>query len=139
MEALAQQWISLWCAPVDWALFEALHADDFEDCAAAGRPPTRQGFGEGLAAMATAFPDLQTVVDDLVIDTEQLRIAVRWTATGTNRQAFLDAGPTHRLTRITGIEIIELRAGRIARRWGEWDISDHLRAPPRHSNGNPDH
>ena len=34
-------------------------------------------------------------------------------------------GPTHRMTRTTGIEIIEVRAGRIVRRWGEWDITAH--------------
>jgi hypothetical protein len=26
----------MWCAPVDWDLFDRLHADDFEDCSAAG-------------------------------------------------------------------------------------------------------
>ena len=34
LESIARQWISLWCAPVDWVLFDRLHAEAFEDCSA---------------------------------------------------------------------------------------------------------
>jgi predicted ester cyclase len=51
---------------------------------------------------------------------------VRWSATGTNRRAYLGVGPTGRRVAITGIEIVEISGGRILRRWGEWDIDDHL-------------
>lgn len=127
LDAIARQWISLWCAPVDWALFDCLHADDFEDCSAAGREPTKEAFADSLADLIAAFPDLQTKVDDLVIDEVAGRVAVRWSSVGTNRTTFLGIGPTGRQTSITGIEIIEIRAGRIVRRWGEWDISGHVR------------
>jgi hypothetical protein len=43
--------------------------------------------------------------------------------------ADLGIGPTGRATPITGIEISELQAGRVRRRWGEWDISAHRDAP----------
>ncbi|MGB5250612.1 MAG: ester cyclase [Gammaproteobacteria bacterium] len=125
LESVARQWISLWCAPVDWDLFERLHADDFEDCSSAGRPTSKQGFAQGIAEFVHAFPDLRTRVDDLVIDTAAKRVAVRWSASGINLSRYLGTGPTRRLTRITGIEIIEIRRGRIMRRWGEWDISAH--------------
>jgi len=127
-EAIARQWISLWCAPVDWALFDRLHADDFEDSSSAGRPTAKAGFAEGLAELVCAFPDLETTIDDLVIDETTSRVAVRWTARGTNRAHFLGIGPTNRVTIFRGIEIIEIRGGRIARRWGEWDISGHTHA-----------
>jgi steroid delta-isomerase-like uncharacterized protein len=125
LESIAARWISLWCVPVDWRLFDALHSDEFEDRAPAARPSTKQGFAEGLASLVKAFPDLRTTVEDLVVDEAGARVAVRWRAIGTNEAAFLGVGPTHRQTRITGIEIIEIRGGRIVRRWGEWDISDH--------------
>jgi len=129
LEALARRWISLWCVPVDWKLFGALHADDFEDGSSANRPPTKQGFAAGLAELVHAFPDLQTRVEALVIDENAGSIAVRWSARGENHAAFLGIGPTRRRTTITGIEIIEVRAGRIQRRWGEWDVSDHRETP----------
>ena len=125
--SIARQWISLWSAPVDWALFDRLHADDFQDCSAAGRPATKRGFADGIEELVRAFPDLQTRVEDLVVDEATGRVAVRWCSVGTNRGAYLGVGPTGQSTTITGIEIIEIRARQLHRRWGEWDISDHTR------------
>jgi predicted ester cyclase len=60
-----------------------------------------------------------------MVDVENSRVAVRWSARGTNKANFLGIGPTERLTSITGIEIIEIKKSQIVRRWGEWDISAH--------------
>jgi steroid delta-isomerase-like uncharacterized protein len=128
LESVAYQWISLWCAPVDWALFDRLHAQDFEDRSAAGRATTRQAFAAALAELVRAFPDLATRVEDVVVDEAAGRVAVRWSSLGTNREAFMGIGPTGSKTPITGIEIIEVRDGQIVRRWGEWDISAHVGA-----------
>lgn len=123
---IAEKWISLWTVPVDWELFDSLHADDFEDLSSAGRSSTKEGFARGLRELIHAFPDLKTRIEDIVIDTEKYQIAIRWSAVGTNRSRFLDVGPTGKTTHITGIEIIELLDGKIVRRWGEWDITDHM-------------
>jgi steroid delta-isomerase-like uncharacterized protein len=129
LESITRRWIALWCAPVDWEAFDRLHADAFEDCASAGRPSDKAGFATGLEKLIQAFPDLHARVEDLVIDEVASRVAVRWSAEGTNRAAYLGAGPTGRATPITGIEIIEVRDGRIVRRWGEWDITAHTGRP----------
>jgi len=128
LEDVARRWIALWCAPVDWDAFDRLHADDFVDEAAAGRVPTKQGFADGLRAFVAAFPDVRPRVDDLVVDAPRRRVAVRWTATGTNAVRYLGVGPTQRATTITGIEIVEIADGRVTRRWGEWDITGHTGA-----------
>jgi steroid delta-isomerase-like uncharacterized protein len=126
LEDIATRWISLWCAPVDWDLFDELHADDFEDrSAAGGRQTTKAAYAGALAELMEAFPDLAAQVDDLVTDADRSRVAVRWSASGTNRRRFLGIGPTGRRTPITGIEIIEVKDGHIVRRWGEWDITAH--------------
>lgn len=130
LENTARQWITLWCAPVDWGLYYRLHAENFEDCSPAGRPNDKAGFAGGLAAFVAAFPDLQTSVEDLVVDESRSMVTVRWSAEGTNRAEFLRIGPTNRLTHITGIEVIEIQAGQITRRWGEWDITDHRHEEP---------
>jgi len=123
LEYIALQWISLWCSPVNWALFDEIHADHFEDCSSAGRPNTKAGFAEGLKEMLYAFPDLITTVEDLVVDEQQARVAVRWRAQGTNKYPFLGHGPTNKESVITGIEIIYIVDNQIVRRWGEWDIT----------------
>lgn len=128
LEERTKQWISLWTCPVDWPLFDALHADNFQDLSASGRPTTKEGFAAGLKAMTEAFPDLKTVVDDLVVDVARQTVAVRWTCRGTNTRPFLGIGATGKLTELRGIEIIEFRNGKIIRRWGEWDTSAHTGA-----------
>jgi predicted ester cyclase len=123
--ATATKWLSLWNTPVDWALFDSIHSETFEDCASSGRPATKQGFAQGLAQLARAFPDLRTVLESLVIDDQNSTVAIRWSARGTNVERFLEIGPTNRATEMTGIEIIEIAGGQVARRWGEWDIPAH--------------
>src|SRR5712691_3534731 len=107
LESIASQWVSLWCAPVNWQLFDRLHSAQFEDCSSAGRSPTKEGFASGLEEFIRAFPDLNTRVEHLVVDTQNAQVTIRWSATGTNQARFLGVGPTGRLTPITGIEIIE--------------------------------
>lgn len=125
LRAIAELWVSLWSAPVDWKLFDEIHAKDFRDCSSSGRPTDRKGFAEGLRAFVAAFPDVKTKVEDLVVDEVASKVAVRWCAVGTNTSRYLGVGPTNRATAITGIEIIQVDGGVIARRWGEWDISAH--------------
>ncbi|MBM3314491.1 ester cyclase [candidate division WOR-3 bacterium] len=127
LERIAREWISLWTAPVDWERFDALHVPTFEDCSSAGRPSDKAGFAKGLADFVRAFPDVRTVVTELVVDEPLSKVAVRWRAEGTNRARYLGLGPTHRRVTTTGIEIIEIRDGQVIRRWGEWDISGHLK------------
>ena len=128
LEDITKQWISLWTCPVDWLLFDALHADSFQDLAAAGRPATKEGFAAGLKAMTEAFPDLKTEVESLVVDVDRQTVAVRWTSRGTNAKSFIGTGPTGKLTELRGIEIIEIHGGKITRRWGEWDTTAHTGA-----------
>jgi predicted ester cyclase len=123
--ATATKWLSLWNTPVDWALFDSIHSETFEDCASSGRPTTKHGFAQGLAQLARAFPDLRTMLQSLVIDEQSSTVAVRWSGRGTNIERFLEIGPTNRATGITGIEIIQIARGQLVRRWGEWDISAH--------------
>jgi steroid delta-isomerase-like uncharacterized protein len=125
LEEVTRKWISLWCVPVDWKLFDRLHSDDFEDMSPAGRDWSKQDFAWGLRQLVDAFPDLVTKVEDMIVDQKAQRVAVRWSSVGTNKLAFLGTGPTDRKTPISGIEIIEISNGQIRKRWGEWDITAH--------------
>jgi steroid delta-isomerase-like uncharacterized protein len=121
LATLTTEWISLWGAPFDRKRFDRLHADDFRDASPAGRPATKAGFAEGVVRLLRVFPDLDTRVEDLVIDEQRQSVAVRWSARGVAVEPFLGRGPTGRATSITGIEIVRVRDGRIVERWGEWD------------------
>jgi steroid delta-isomerase-like uncharacterized protein len=106
--------------------FDALHAADFEDLSPAGRGSGRDAFKQGMVEWFRAFPDLEVRVDDLVIDTEQSKVAIRWSAEGTHRERFLGAAPTGRKIRFRGIEILTVAGGLVIERWGEWDGIDLL-------------
>lgn len=112
-----------------------LHADDFVDHSSAGRCPDLAGLLAGVTELYAAFPDFYAVVDRVLVDESMDTVAVCWSATGTHRGKFLGVAPNGRSISFTGIEILTVRRGLIAERWGEWnglDIQTQLcaSAPP---------
>ena len=72
-----------------------------------------------LAALHTAFPDLQISAHEIVIDGDL--VAGRWVATGTNSGELMGAAPTGATATWQGINIFRLECGRIAEVWSEMD------------------
>jgi steroid delta-isomerase-like uncharacterized protein len=126
LHELAERWIRLW-EPGNLDAFDELHATDFIDRSSAGRDPTREGFRQGILELLESFPDLQIKVEDVVIDEHPQRLAIRWSASGTHRGRYLGADPTGRRIAFQGIEIVQVRDGRVVERWGEWDGLDLIR------------
>jgi steroid delta-isomerase-like uncharacterized protein len=123
LRVVALRWLKLWQGG-DIADFDAIHAPSFIDHAPNGRPPDRAGFQTGLRSLYAAFPDFDLVVEDLVVDAGQQKVAVRWSATGTHAGAFLGVEPTGRTIIFRGVEIVRIERDRIIERWGEWDGLD---------------
>lgn len=126
MREIARRWILEGWQKGDVGIVEHLHSPDFVDHDPAGRPADNAGFKQGMASLFAAFPDLDTVIKDLVIDSQTGTVAVRWSAAGTHRGEYLGTPPSGRLIRFKGIEIIRIRDERIIERWGEWDGIDLL-------------
>lgn len=101
--------------------FDALHGPDFVDYSAAGRSADRNGFRAGIADLYRAFPDFCATIEALVVDEDRALVSIRWSAVGHMRGCFLGASPSGRRVSFKGIEIIAVRGGRVAERWGEWD------------------
>lgn len=125
LKALTERWMEAGWQRGDTDTLLALHAPNFVDHAApSGREMTREGFAEGVRDLYRAFPDFYATVDDLVIDVAAARVAVRWSARGTQRGAFMGYTASGRRIAFRGIEIIRIVAGLIVERWGEWDGLD---------------
>jgi steroid delta-isomerase-like uncharacterized protein len=124
---IARRWMEQGWQRGDAGVVDELHAVDFVDHAAAGRAADRAGFKQGILDLYAAFPDFNAVVEDLVIDAAAGKVAVRWSASGTQRGAFMGVPPSGRRITFAGIEIIRVEDGRIVERWGEWDGIDLLR------------
>jgi uncharacterized protein (TIGR02246 family) len=119
---MAAQYTAAWCSqdPARVASFFArdgsLRVNDADP--AVGR--------DAITAVArgfmTAFPDMQVLMDDVVINGE--RIVYRWTLVGTNT----GPGGTGRPVRISGFEEWRLAAdGLIAQSLGHFDAADYRR------------
>lgn len=133
--AIARRWVETgWSADAGGEggrIVDELHAPRFIDHDSGGRPPDNEGFRAGIVRLLAAFPDLQAALRDAVVDVDAPgpgagtgpsgTVAVRWTAVGTHRGAYLGAEPTGRRLVFKGIEIIRVRDGLITERWGEWD------------------
>ena len=136
LERIARRWIEEIWRPGHLATFDELHAADFRDRSAAGRGETRDDYRSMLADFYEAFPDFRADIEDLVVDEARATVAIRWTARGTHRGAYLGVAPSDRAIDFAGIEIVRVAEGRIVERWGEWDGMSLLAqlgswAPPR--------
>ena len=67
----------------------------------------------------TAFPDLQMSVDDMVAEGD--RVAVRWTARGTNTGPLMNMPASGKVATVTGISILTLSGGKVAEQRSNWD------------------
>jgi steroid delta-isomerase-like uncharacterized protein len=78
-----------------------------------------EGYIRMFAALRTSFPDLAVSVDQLVTDDD--KIAMAYTITGTQKGEFLGVAPTGRKIRARGVQIARFRGGKMIERWGSSD------------------
>ena len=78
-------------------------------------------YREGVAELFKAFPDFATVTEDILVDVQTCKTAIRWRASGTHEGTFMGAEPTQKRITFSGIEILQFEAECIVARWGEWD------------------
>ena len=119
---IARRWVEAGWQQGDVEAVSALYAPGFVDHGAVeGRAASREGNIAGIAQLYVAFPDFFATVDDLVLDAEAGKVAVRWTATGMHRGEFMGIAPTGRQITFRGIETLRVEGGLITERAGEWD------------------
>jgi steroid delta-isomerase-like uncharacterized protein len=81
----------------------------------------RERLKQGLGAYITAFPDVRLTVEDIFAAGD--RVAVRFSAIGTQRGEYLGVPPTGKQITVTSILIHRLSDGKMVEDW-EWE--DHL-------------
>lgn len=122
LEAIARQWVDLGWQQGDADATKALYAEDFVDLSSPGREQgTRDDNAQGIRELYVAFPDFFTEIDDLIVDVEAGKVAVRWSAVGTHRGEFFGVAASGKRVMFRGIETLVVRDGLIVERAGEWD------------------
>ena len=87
-----------------------------------GVPPIQgiEAFRQFTSGFFTAFPDLQTTIEDLIAEGD--KVAVRQTWRGTHTGNFLGIPPTGKQVAFTSTEFYRVAGGKLAEEWVELDM-----------------
>ncbi len=96
------------------AVFDEIHAPNFSDRSPARRASDRTSYRQSIVELFAAFPDWEAITEDLVIDVTTSKVAVRWTATGTHRGAFLGLASSCKRITFRGMRSCGSKARRLS-------------------------
>jgi len=112
------RWLDWWESG-DVAIADEIYADGYERHATDSPASGLDALKALVAAYLRAFPDLHFDVEDAVTDGD--RIAVRWTATGTDRGGLMGMPPTDRRISLAGCDILRVQGEQITESWSFYD------------------
>ena len=97
-----------------------------------GHPADVAGFNAGLAEMRRSFPDLRAEVVELSAEGDL--VTALFHLSGTHLGPFMGQAPTGRTFRVTALDLLRMREGRVVEHWGFMDTEVMTRqlglAPP---------
>ncbi|WKG03164.1 ester cyclase [Mycolicibacterium sp. HK-90] len=99
--------------------FDELLAERYERISGTGNTLGRDEFKASITATRSAFPDLLTVVDDVVVEGD--RAAIRWHSTGSHEHSFLGVPATKREVAVSGATFARFEGDRIVEEHVTWD------------------
>ncbi len=114
-KAVAREFVERIFISRDLDAIPELVTDDFVDHVPLDSPGGPAGFRASMDKLFTSFPDLTTKIDDVV--GEGNRLVVRVAIAGTQRGEFERIPPTNKRIEVFGLEVLEVRNGKIAERW----------------------
>ena len=100
---------------------DGLLSPDYRRISATGTSQGREEFKASITATRSAFPDLLTIIDEIVVEGD--RVAVRWHSTGNHVHSFLGVPATKRRVEVSGATF--------ARFDGEQIVEEHITWDPR--------
>lgn len=112
------RWLDWW-ETGDVGIADAIYADGYQRHSYDSDASGLDGLKALVAAYLRAFPDLHFEIDDTVSEGD--RVAVRWTATGTDRGGLMGMPASGRQFSLAGCDILRIRDGRITESWSFYD------------------
>lgn len=106
---------------VDAAIEEYVAEDFVEHEALPGMDATRETPRQMFAMMHAAFPDLGITVHELLAEGD--KVVARITFTGTHQGEFLGVPASGNVVAIDGIDVMQLRDGKVVAHWGVTDMA----------------
>jgi steroid delta-isomerase-like uncharacterized protein len=118
--ALVRRFFSVGPSGGDLDSADDLLASDFILHVPIASSPGVQGMNEIISSCRAAFEHLDVTLEDVVAEDD--RVAVRFTARGVHKGAFMGLLATGKSITMTGIEIFRIEDGRIKELWGEANL-----------------
>jgi steroid delta-isomerase-like uncharacterized protein len=78
-----------------------------------------ENYKQHVSEFSSAFPDLQFTIDDMIAEGD--KVALRVTATGTNKGAFRGIPPTNKKVTLSMIQIDRVAVGKFVEGWSRYD------------------
>lgn len=118
---LGARWAELWNADknLDAVVNEIVDENFVSHSTPPGLPPGREGVKIWANIFRTAFPDIQSTAEDVIVEGD--KVVERFFVTGTFKGEFMGIPPTGKSGGITGINIFRVANGKIVEHWGNSD------------------
>jgi steroid delta-isomerase-like uncharacterized protein len=115
---ILQTWEAAWDrGEVD--AFDDLLSPDYRRLGADDEGEDRTQFKASIITTRAAFPDLVTVIDDIVIEGD--RVAIRWHSKGHHEHSLLGVPATHRNVEVSGATFGRFDGDLIVEEYVTWD------------------
>jgi steroid delta-isomerase-like uncharacterized protein len=104
----------------DYSLVDAFVSPDYVDHSTIASPQSGiEGFKQRIGMLRQMMPDVRFVVDDIFASGD--KVAFRWTARGTDTGGFMGRPPTGNAINVTGVNIEQMKDGKIIEHWSAPD------------------
>jgi len=115
---IEKAWESVWDrGEVD--VLDDLLSPDYQRWGSEEVAQGRNEFKASIIATRSAFPDLVTTIDEIVVEGD--RAAVRWHSTGSHEHSFLGVPATKRSVQVSGSTFARFEDDRIVEEFVTWD------------------
>ena len=102
------------------AVIDELYATDTVQHSSTGQDIRGiKDYKQHVSEFSSAFPDLHFTIDDMFAEGD--KVAVRLTATGTNKGAFKGIPPTNKKVTVSMIQIDRIAEGKFIEGWSRYD------------------
>ena len=111
-------WAAVW-SEGDVDVLDELLSPDYLRHSTDPRPQDLAAFKSSVLATRSAFPDLVTTIDEVVVEGD--RAAIRWHSSGTHERALLGVPATGRRVDVGGATFARFEGDHIAEEFVTWD------------------
>lgn len=117
-ELITSVWDAAWDrGEVD--AFDTLLSPDYQRHGSHDPAQDRETFKASIVTTRAAFPDLKTVIDEIVLEGD--RAAIRWHSVGRHTGSFLGVPTTGRSVEVSGATFARFEGDHIAEEHVTWD------------------